>query len=582
MRKQLCDLRREMKRENIDWYIIPTTDFHGTEYVNDYFKGREFLSGFTGSAGTLLVGLDDAYLWTDGRYFLQAEIQLENSGIDLMKMGEPNVPSIFDFLKEKSVPKTINLGFDGRVISKSEGLFYESLNANIYWEKDLVDRIWEERPALNPSEIYELPLSVTGKSTDDKLMEIRSLMAKKNADYLVLTSLEEIAWLFNMRGDDVANTPVFLAFAIISENDVEIFLNSHCLPKGFKKAQVSEYSSIYTSISEIPGDKVLWLNGSQSNYYLFKHINNQISIIDEPSPIELMKAIKNPIEIQCSYNSQKKDGIAMVKFINWLKSNINKKTITEISAADFLEKSRRNDDSFLDLSFTTISGYNQNGAIIHYEPTLQTNATLKSEGFLLVDSGAHYIDGGTTDITRTISLGPLTDKMKKCYTAVLKAHIALASAIFPKGTIGYELDKITRIPIQEIGYDYNHGTGHGVGHLLSVHEGPQSISKRENIKQEILSGMITSDEPGIYLEGEFGIRLESLLLCKESSDGNLYFESMTYCPFDKAAILPEMMTKEEIQWLNNYHATVREKLRPYLTKELAEWLDNETQALASF
>lgn len=593
MRTELTAIRAEMEKNGIQWYIVPTTDFHGTEYVNDYFKCREFLSGFTGSAGTLLVGKEEAYLWTDGRYFLQADIQLRNSGVTLMKLGEPNVPTIFSFLKSKSEDSAITLGFDGRVISKIEGMAYENLNCTIKWDRDLVDKIWKNRPTLVHSNIYNLPIEISGKSTENKLAEIRRKMLEKSADVLILTSLEEIAWLFNMRGGDVENTPVFLAFAIIENEQISLFLDENAVPSDFESAKVHPYNDIENAVSNISPDKTIWLNGEQANYSLFKHINSGTKVIDEATPLDLMKAVKNSIEIDCTYKTQIQDGLAMVKFIHWLKNNIRKEKITEISAADYLENCRKERPGFFDLSFSTISGFNSNGAIIHYDPTPESNATLAPNGFLLVDSGGQYntlylgnensqnqdIFGGTTDITRTIALGALSGKMKKCYTAVLKGHIALASAKFPKGTTGFELDKITRKPICDIGFDYNHGTGHGVGHILSVHEGPQSISKRESATQTMLPGMITSDEPGIYIEGEFGIRLESLLLCKEDADGNLYFDSMTYCPFDLDGIVPEMLTEDERIWLNTYHRTVYEKLAPHLPAELSTWLKDTTKAI---
>ena len=585
MRQQLTALRREMKAEGIDAYLIPTTDFHGSEYVNEYFKCREFVSGFTGSAGTLLVTDDWAGLWTDGRYFLQAADQLRESGIDLMKEREQDVPTIDEFLVNK-LPKGSCLGFDGRVVSYREAKEYEE-HFKIRWDVDLAGRIWEawdqgeNRPELIPSPIYDIPLSVTGESSDSKLNRVRQAMKKKGADMHLMTSLEEIAWLYNLRGNDVENTPVFYAFAVIGREKEQLYV----LDEGFagdaeRKAaanlpettEILPYFRIFDDLKNLSAGKLL-LSEERVSYTMAKCLPGTVEIIDDANPAELMKAIKNETEISCTKQAHIKDGAAVVQFIYWVKKAAGQTTLTEVDAADYLLECRRGQKGFHDLSFSTIAAYGSNGAIVHYSPEPETCFALKPEGFLLMDSGGQYEDG-TTDITRTIALGPLTEAMKKHYTLVLKSHIALASARFAEGTKGIELDVIARAPLAAVGLNYNHGTGHGVGHLLSVHEAPNNISPRGECP--IMEGMITSDEPGLYLTGEYGIRLENEILCVRGEDGMLEFEPITWCPWEREAILPELLTEQEKKWINDYHQTVYVKLSPLLDDDIAAWLKTQT------
>ena len=568
MKQQLIDLRTRMQQAGIDAYIIPTTDFHGSEYVNDYFKCRKFLSGFTGSAGTVVVTQEEAYLWTDGRYFLQATDQLKDTGIGLMKMGQPGVPTIDAYLKEKLTPEN-TIGFDGRVCDYAFGCKLESI-CKVNYELDLVGDIWKDRPAIKPSKIYGLQSSVTGETAGSKLARVRSYMEKKGADYHLITKLEEIAWLFNVRGDDVANTPVFFSFALIARDHAYLYV----MDETFKEEDVRPYFQIFEDIKTIPQGTIL-LDEDVVSYALVRSLPEKVQIINSSSPVTMMKALKNEDEIRSTKNAHLKDGAAMVNFIYWLKQTVGKEEITEISAADYLEQCRREQEGCYDLSFTTISGYMSNGAIVHYEATPATNKTLKPEGFLLVDSGGQYEDG-TTDITRTIALGPLSQKMKEHYTTVLRCHIRLAMAKFPVGTTGSELDTLTRQPLHAIGLDYNHGTGHGVGHLLSVHEGPQTISGKPGCDVPFYQNMITSNEPGVYLEGEYGIRLENEILCVDAANGKLGFENLTYCPFDREAILPELLTEEELAWLNSYHREVYEKIAPRVSAETSAWLKQQT------
>ena len=571
MKQQLITLHTRMLQAGVDAYVIPTTDFHGSEYVNDYFKCRKFISGFTGSAGTLVVTASEAWLWTDGRYFLQAADQLAGSGIGLMKMGEPGVPTIEAYLKE-NLPADSSIGFDGRVCDFAFGCRLEEI-AKVRYELDLVGDIWEDRPAIQPSRIYGLPLSVTGETAASKLSRVRSYMADKGADYHLITKMEEIAWLFNLRGADVANTPVFFSFALIAKTHAYLYI----MDETFREEDVRPYFQIFEDIKTLPEGTIL-LDESIVSYALVRSLPDNVTIINEGNPVAMMKALKNDDEIKSTKNAHLKDGAAMVNFIYWLKETVGKEEITEISAADYLEQCRRAQAGCYDLSFTTISGYMANGAIVHYEATEETNQPLRPEGFLLVDSGGQYEDG-TTDITRTIALGPLSEKMKTHYTTVLRCHIALAMAKFPAGTTGGALDTLTRKPLRDLGLDYNHGTGHGVGHLLSVHEGPQTISSKPGHDIPFYAGMITSNEPGVYLEGAYGIRLENEMHSVDLPTGQIGFETITFCPFDREAILPALLHEEELAWLNDYHREVYEKIAPRVSDEVKIWLAQATEPI---
>lgn len=568
MRKQILDLQNKMREHNIDAYLIQTNDFHGSEYMNNYFKYREFLSGFTGSAGTMVVTKTGAYLWTDGRYFLQAGSQLSGSGITLMKSGEPDVPSIKDFLLSTLSPHQ-TLGFDGRVTSLSDDI---AAMFNICSDHDLVGDIWHDRPAIEPSKIYPLSDHVTGKSAEGKLASLRTFMKNKEYDFFITTNLEEIAWLYNLRGNDIPHTPVFFAFLLITPDEDRLYI----LDSTFNSRRVYPYTQFFEDIGQLPAGRLL-LKKEDVNFSILRSIPDHVEVISQTSPVALMKCRKNAAEIAATRNAHLKDGAAMADFLYWLKTNIGKTEISEISASDYLEACRRDQDGCFDLSFDTISGYAENGAIIHYSATAETNKTLKPEGFLLVDSGGQYVDG-TTDITRTIALGALTDEMKEHYTAVLKGHIALASARFRKGTTGADLDGLARKPVHDIGLNYNHGTGHGVGHILSCHEGPQTISPRGG-NVPILPDMICSNEPGIYIEGSHGIRLENEILCTEADDGMYEFETITFCPFDRDAIIKDKLTEEELKWLNSYHLQVYQRISPYISENTKKWLHEATKPL---
>lgn len=567
MRKQLTDLRRKMAERGIDAYIVPTTDFHGSEYVNDHFKCREYISGFTGSAGTLVVTAEDAGLWTDGRYFLQASQELSGSGIHLMKMNQAATPTIPGYLRE-NIPSDGTVGFDGRIVGWSMGCELER-DHSVICDLDLVGEIWADRPKLAGSAIYALPMEVTGESAKSKLERIRRAMAEKHADFHLITSLEEIAWLYNLRGNDVKYTPVFYAFALITMEEDRLYV----LDRSFEERSTLPYLQVFDDLRTLGPGRIL-LNKDVTSYSLVNAISPQTEIISGTDPAEIMKATKNPVEISCTRRAHIKDGIAMVKFLHWIKTNVGKQKITEISASDRLEAFRRQQPGCFDLSFDTISGYMDNGAIVHYAPSPETDRELKPEGLLLVDSGGQYKDG-TTDITRTVVLGPLTGQMKEDYTTILKSNLTLSMAKFAKGTTGTQLDETARRPVRDRGLDFDHGTGHGVGHILSVHEGPNNISPR-NGSWPITPGMITTDEPGIYKEGEYGIRLENELLCVEDAGGSLKFEPITMCPFDREAIIPQMLTEEERSYLNGYHRKVYDSLSQGLAQDLKDWLKEQT------
>ena len=573
MKQEITALRSEMKKHGIDAYIVPTTDYHGSEYINDYFKCREFLSGFTGSAGTLVVTADEAGLWTDGRYFLQAGNQLAGSGIELMKMGEPGVPAIEEYL-DKTMKKGMVLGFDGRVIDATFGKEL-ARKYELKFKEDLTDLIWSDRPEIRPSEIYPISLDVTGETTESKLARIRRVMKEEGADYHLITTLNDVAWIYNLRADDVENTPVFYGYTLITKDSAKLYvMDSHL--KSADCAEVLPYNQVEKDIEALQGGSIM-IDEASVNYTILQAVPDSVKIINRPNPSELMKAVKNEVEIKSTKHAHLKDGIAVVNFLYWLKKNVGKIPMTEISAADYLHDCRAAQDGFHDLSFETISGYGPNGAIIHYAPTPETNAVIKPEGFLLVDSGGQYCDG-TTDITRTIVLGPVTEEMKKHYTAVLRCHLKLAMAEFTPETLCTEIDEMTRGPLHEMGLNYNHGTGHGVGHLLSVHEGPQTISPRGG-KCTMVPGMITSNEPGLYLEGKYGIRIETETLCVEKAPGVYGLETLTLAPYDRDAINTADLTAEELAWINAYHKHVRETLTPYLDADVAEWLKEVTEEL---
>ena len=584
MKKELELLQGVMRENGVAICVVPTNDFHGSEYINEYFRSRQFISGFTGSAGTLVVCEDSAYLWTDGRYFLQASLQLKESGIELMKTGEPGVPEIDEFL-EKNLKQGDVLAFDGRVLACRIGDKYKQIadkcGAITKFDLDLPDLVWTERPKLLGNSIWALPETSYGEPFEEKLARVREAMTKSSVNYHLITGLEENAWLYNLRGSDVDRSPIFFSFTLITPDSIRLYKFGDDFDDLLKEkgVTVKSYLDIFEDIKLLPNEATVLADFDAASYSLIKSIPAPCKIVDGISPASVFKSVKNHIEIAATKEAHMYDGIAMVNFIYWLKNTVKKQSLTEISASDHLESLRRAQPGFIDLSFDTIAGYMSNGAIIHYSATPESDTSLEANGFILVDSGGQYLKG-TTDITRTIALGALTDKMKEYYTAVLRGHLDLAMAKFKAGTTGCDLDYLARKALQEIGLDYNHGTGHGVGHVLSVHEGPQRISKLPN-KYKLEPGMITSDEPGVYIEGEFGIRIENEILCKEA-DGNadeLYFEMLTLCPYEPDSIISERLTEEERSYLNDYHKMIYSKLAPLLEPEVRNWLRKVTAPL---
>ncbi len=592
--KRLKDLRELMEQRGIDIYVVPTSDFHESEYVGEYFKARKFITGFTGSAGTAVITKTQAGLWTDGRYFVQAKNQLKDSTVTLFPMGEENVPTVAEFVKENLPPKGC-IGFDGRVVNGKAGEEYKNIadekKGRLYVEEDLVDLIWEERPPMSKKPFFILEEKYSGKSTKEKLQEVRGEMEKEKADIHILASLYDIAWLLNVRGGDIDYVPVVLSYLVLSKEECVWFLQQEILTeeqKSYLKDNgivTKEYEEIYSYVPEIPGDKKALLHKSEVNYRIVNALKDTVEIIDKENPTELMKSVKNKTEAENTIKAHVKDGVAFTKFMYWLKNSIGKEEITEISASDVLENFRRQQENFLDLSFDTISAYGANAAMMHYSATEETNALLKPEGFLLVDSGGHYLEG-TTDITRTMALGPITEEMRLHFTTVLCSNLNLASARFLHGCTGRNLDILSRGPLWKLGIDYKCGTGHGVGHILNVHEGPNSFrwQKREGVPEAVLEeGMITTDEPGVYIEGAYGIRTENELLCKKGVKNEygqfMEFETITYAPIDLDAIDPNLMTEEQRAVLNEYHKKVYEVLSPYMTQEENKWLKEYTRAV---
>ena len=593
MREELCCLRERMQEESVDAYLIMTDDFHGSEYVGDYFKSREYISGFTGSAGTLLVRKDCAGLWTDGRYFLQAETQLAGSGITLFRSGQPGVPDLEDYLVEQLADGQ-TLGFDGRCVmagyARKLRERLEQKGVRIRNDLDLVGDVWPDRPALSKEPVWQLAERYAGIGVKDKLAEVRQILHKKKADWFLLASLEDICWLLNVRGNDVACTPVVLSYLMMSRDQVFWYVQREAVPEpvqaDLQEAGVvlREYGQIYEDVSRLPGGVRLLCDENHVNDALISRIAPDVVVVDGENPTLLLKAVKNPVEIANEKAAHIKDGIAVTRFIYWLKTRVGREEITEISAASRLEMFRREQEDYLEPSFYPILAYGPHGAIVHYSADETSDVPLEPEGFLLADTGGHYMEG-TTDITRTIALGPLTEEQKEMYTTVLKAHIRLADAVFLQGAAGVSLDVLARTPLWERGLDYNHGTGHGVGYLLSVHEGPNSFRFRPSAVRGgdhvMKEGMITSDEPGIYLEGKFGVRLENLLVCAAKQTNSygtfLGFEPLTMVPFDRDAILWDALSEKELRWLAAYHQKVYESLAPHLSEEERQWLRETTE-----
>ena len=593
--EKLTLLRAEMKKRGISAYVVVTDDFHASEYVGTHFKAREFLSGFTGSAGTLVVLPDSAALWTDGRYFLQASQQLAGSGIELMRMGEPGVPEIADFLRDH-VAENGFIGFDSRTVSnafaRTIGEKTREKHIRFAGGEDLVDLVWADRPALSCEPVWTLDVKYTGLTRREKLAMVRGKMEELGADVFVIPALDEVAWLLNLRGGDVLYTPVFLSYLLLGRDQATLCVQKEAVSAEIEAqlkadgVSLAPYDDIYRLIAALPTATRVLLDGERANYRITQSVPDGAETLDRPSPIQLMKAMKTPAEQENERLAHIKDGVAVTRFLYWLKHAVGKEPITELSAAKKLESLRAEGEHYLEQSFDPILAYGAHGAIVHYEPTEETDISLEPHGLCLADTGAQYLEG-TTDITRTVALGPLTDEEKRIYTLVLRGHLQLGAAKFLYGCTGENLDMLARTPLWENGLDYNHGTGHGVGFVLGVHEGPERVHWDVNRQKRhcvIEEGMIFSNEPGIYLAGKFGVRIENLVVVREAERTEfgrfLKLEPLTLVPYDRDAIDLTMLSSRDVELLNDYHAKVCAAISPYLQGDELNWLKEVTAPVA--
>lgn len=598
---KIGQLRDRMKELGIDAYLVPTADFHESEYVGEFFKCRHFLTGFNGTAGTTVITMDKAGLWTDGRYFVQAEEQLSGSEIKLYRMGEPEFPTLDEFLEEE-LPIDGCLGFDGRVVNSELGYGLQNLlqekNVTINCSKDLVGEIWTSRPAMSCEPIWSLDVKYAGKSTVEKLSDLRDAMKKNKAQIHLMTALDEIAWLFNLRGNDIVNNPVFLSYALITQDEAYLYVQKEAIKEDTKmgkevcaalaeaKVQVKEYAEFLQDVAALKNEKIL-LERKKASFAVCESIDASCRIIDEMNPCATMKAVKNATEIENMRKAHLKDGIAVTKFMYWLKHTIGTCDMTEMTAAHKIEELRAEQGNYIEPSFVTIAAYKENAAMCHYHPSDEVCKKLKPEGLLLVDSGGQYLEG-TTDITRTYALGPLTEKEKEYYTIVAAAMLKVSTMKFLHGCRGINLDYTIREAFWKRGLDFAHGTGHGVGYLSNVHERPNGLRWKVVPERQdsavIEPGMICSDEPGLYFAGDFGTRTENLILCVEGEKNEygqfLKFEFLTKAPIDLEALDIRFMDDADIERLNTYHKDVYETISPYMNDEEKEWLKHVTREIS--
>lgn len=591
--KRITALRAIMKREGIDYYYIPTADFHESEYVVEYFKARKFITGFTGSAGVAVIGQEEAWLWTDGRYFIQAAAQIEGSGFGLMKMGQEGVPTVMQYLGEK-LQEGQCIGFDARVVNTNDAKEFAKIAAkkhgSLKTDNDLLDEVWTDRPALVHQPADVLKDEFNGEATASKLARVREQMEKEDAQYHIISTLDDIAWILNVRGNDIPHVPVVLSFLVIGKEDAMWFVEENALSDAVKEMAaecgitIRPYEDVYAYAATIPENSTVLLDKRKVNYRITNALSETVHIVSKANPSQLMKAIKNEIELENTRKAHLLDGIAVTKFMYWLKKNVGKIPMDEVSVSDYLQSLREQMEGYRDISFDTIAGYNANAAMMHYKAEPDTAAKLEPQGMLLVDSGGHY-DTGTTDITRTFVLGPISDIQKKHFTMVVKSNLNLANVKFLYGCNGISLDVICREPIWKENLDYQCGTGHGVGYLLNVHEGPNSFrwQYRPGFDNPFEAGMITTDEPGIYLQDQYGIRTENELICVKG-EKNQYgqfmgFENITYVPIDLDGIDKQYLNAEDVKQLNDYHKMVYEKISPYMTPEENEWLKEYTREI---
>lgn len=588
--EKLSKIRALMEERKIDAYIEPTADPHQSEYVADYYKARTFISGFTGSAGTVVITMEKALLWTDGRYFIQAERELTGSQYELMKMNTPGYPTYMEWLADNLKDGSI-IGYNGKTMdSKSIDDLKDKLGqVEIRFEEryDLVGQIWDDRPEMKKGQAFALREIYTGKSSAEKLQAVREGMKKKGADYFLLSSLDDIAWLYNIRGKDVANNPVIISYALISKDKAYLFVDEEKINEEVKSflntngVEIRGYDDVVDHVGKIDKESTILLEKSKTNRWLSGSIPSGVKIIDEMNITTKLKGIKNDTEIQNQRLAYIKDGVALVKFFNWIDKNLGKIEISELSAEEKLLDFRKDQEDFLENSFNTISAYKDNAAMMHYSASPTSNRVFEEKGLYLVDSGGQYLQG-TTDITRTVALGPISDEERRDFTLTLKGHINLISARFLEGTSGHVLDVLSRYPLWQEGIDYKCGTGHGVGYLLNVHEGPHRFAVAPNTVA-LEKGMIITIEPGVYKAGKHGIRTENVVVVDkdiETDSGQfMKFEMLSFVPIDLDAIDVDMLSEKEKAWLNNYHKETYNKLSAYLNEEEKAWLKKETRSI---
>lgn len=590
VKERINKLREKMLEKGMEAYIVPSSDPHMSEYVAPRWESRKWLSGFTGSAGTLVVTREKSGLWTDGRYYIQAEKQLEGTGIQLFKAGMPGVPDYIEWLRQE-LPENSCVGICGEVfsVSKVKEMEKELSKKGISLNKefDLVEEIWERRPPVPQQPVFVHDVAFAGRTAAQKLHMVRQEMAKKGVNYYLVCSLDDVAWLYNIRGSDIAYNPVAIAYALVSSSQAWLFIDKSKVPDDVARMLdengviVEDYENIYGHLAVLKEGDAILFDPATTNSRLYDAMAKGCKKVEDISIVARLKAVKNEVEIENLKKAHVRDGVAMVKFLYWLEQNLGKEEITEITVAERLEEFRRQQEGFVGPSFATIAAYKDHAAMMHYQATPETCYTLEREGFLLIDSGGQYL-GGTTDITRTVVLGPITDRQRRDFTLVLKGHINLARARFLYGTTGSNVDILARLPLWEQGIDYKCGTGHGVGYFLNVHEGPQRLSQiPNNIKLE--KGMILTNEPGVYIEGQYGIRTENEMLVVEDGETEfgkfLRFEPITYCPIDINGIDPGLLDEDEKRWLNEYHSMVYELLSPLLDEKEREWLKLRTSPI---
>jgi len=593
IKKRMEALRSLMKKNKIKAYLVPSTDPHQSEYLPVMWERRKWLSGFTGSAGDLAITLKKTGLWTDSRYFLQAEQQLQGSGIDLFKIGIPGVPTIPQWLK-KELKAEDKVGFDPRLFSYNETQKLKSFLKE--WrikltpiEKNLIDNIWQDQPPFPKNQIKPHPKKYAGRSIEEKLEMLRQQMKEEKVKAHILTTLDSIAWVFNIRGTDVEFNPVVIAYAIITPKKAMLFTDMEKITRAVRRhlgetVQVYDYDDFRKQLKKLAKSELkVWLDPNSVSYWIVDILKKDCNLFFKESPVTRLKALKNKTEITGAKAAHIRDGVAMVKFLHWLERTVPQGGVTEISASQKLEEFRQELDLYQGPSFETIAGYQEHGAIVHYASTPQTDVELKPRGIFLIDSGGQFLDG-TTDITRTIAMGKPTAEQKDRFTRILKGHISLAMTRFPRGTAGNQLDTIARKPLWDINQNYGHGTGHGIGAYLNVHEGPQAISYYRGLGVPLEPGMIISNEPGFYKTGEYGMRVENLIVVVEDKNGkttnDFYsFETISFCPIDLNLIDKNLLSARELGWLNSYHKKVKELLSPYLNKDEKEWLTKATRQI---